>query len=260
MPLARYLAQWYHVVLPELRGHGKSARSDAYSMPLLVADLNNVVEHFGFAQFALIGHSLGGHVVTKYAALFSERVTALVVAEGLGPPERPNENDEATQIQRYREMLIRLSPGSGNSKSLTAQNVAARLVANNPRLAQSEALRIAPHLIAQDSNGTQWAFDSKANSVFIGTSRETDARFWRAVSAPTCIISGALSYEYWGGQFSFADSDYTGRFAEGEMEARTAEFQNAEHHWFAHSGHMIHYDEPEKFQHLCHTFLEQHYV
>ena len=56
-----------------------------------------------------------------------------------------------------------------------------------------------------------------------------------------------------------SQSGFTGHFAEGEMEARAAEFPNAEHHWFENSGHMVHYDEPERLAKLGLKFLEQHY-
>ena len=74
-------------------------------------------------------------------------------------------------------------------------------------------------------------------------------------AAEACIVSGALSYEYWGSQLG---SD--GRFREGEMEERVGHFPNAEHHWFDHSGHMVHYDEPDRLANTLRTFLEKHYV
>ncbi|MFT7651436.1 MAG: hypothetical protein ACI9UU_000538, partial [Candidatus Azotimanducaceae bacterium] len=32
----------------------------------------------------------------------------------------------------------------------------------------------------------------------------------------------------------------------------------ARHHWLEHSGHMIHYDEPQRLGKLCFEFMEQH--
>ena len=104
---------------------------------------------------AIGGHSLGGHVVTWFAGLFPEMVKALLVVEGLGPPKRPHQGDDAMEVHT---------------------------------------------------------------------------------------------------------SNYTGHFAEGEMEQRAANFTNHQHHWFEHSGHMVHYDEPERLSALTRNFLEQNYV
>ncbi|MEM9624403.1 MAG: alpha/beta hydrolase, partial [Pseudomonadota bacterium] len=99
--------------------------------------------------------------------------------------------------------------------------------------------------------------DKRASSVFLGTSEEENSLHWRNIEAPTCLISGSLSWEYWGREVLTDGS--SGHFAEGEMEQRLAHFRHAEHHWFEHSGHMVHYDEPERLTQLTQQFLERHY-
>ena len=253
----------YRVLLPELRGHGRSARSDAYAMPNFLLDLHAVVEHFTAkpsTECAVFGHSLGGHIVTKYAALFPEVVKTVLVVEGLGPPTRPHEGKPAEEIRAYREMLLaRLSTRPSQGKPLTGlEDAAARLQRNNPRLQPDETQRITPHLLEEVDGQLRWAFDSRANGVFLGVSTADNLRFWQQVQAPTCLVSGALSYEYWGSQMN--TPGFSGHFAAGEMETRAQNFQIQQHHWFENSGHMVHYDEPERLGHLCRQYLEQHYV
>jgi len=250
----------YRVLLPELRGHGRSSRSEAYAMPNFLLDLHGVVSSYTDGACALFGHSLGGHIVTKYAALFPEIVKAMLVVEGLGPPARPHEGNPGAEMRVYRDMLLtRLAERSSSSRPLAdAADASARLQRNNPRLTEEQANRIAPHLVEAVEDGLRWAFDSRANSVFLGVSTADNIRFWQQVQAPTCFVSGALSHEYWGREMS--TPGFTGRFAEGEMETRVEHFQNHEHHWFDRSGHMVHYDEPERLGALCRQFLEQHYV
>lgn len=266
LPIAQHLAQpdaagpGFRVLITELRGHGKSGRSDAYAMPNFLLDLHAVLNQLSEQGCALFGHSLGGHIVTKFAALFPELVRALVVVEGLGPPRRPHEGDEAQEIEAYRHSLLsRLADRPSAGKPIRdLADVAARLCRNSPRLHPDEAERLAPHLVEEVNGTLRWAFDSRANSVFIGTNTTDNERFWRQVTAPTCVISGALSYEYWGSQMPH--EDFTGHFAEGELEARAAQFRQHEHHWFEHSGHMVHYDEPQRLGQLTRQFLEQRYV
>jgi pimeloyl-ACP methyl ester carboxylesterase len=59
--IARELAADWHVVAPDLRGHGDSAWSpDAdYTMPALLLDFANLVEVLGGGPLAICAHSLG---------------------------------------------------------------------------------------------------------------------------------------------------------------------------------------------------------
>jgi pimeloyl-ACP methyl ester carboxylesterase len=259
LPVARYLAPGYRVLLPELRGHGESSTSDAYAMPNFLLDLRAVLDALATPPCALFGHSLGGHIVTKFAALFPELVNAVIVAEGLGPPRRPHEGDAAREVARYRGLLEARLGHTGRGKPIAGlDDVVARLCRNNPRLDPNQAERLAPHLIRDSDNGPVWAFDARASAVFLGTSREQDAKFWSRIEAPTCIVTGVLAHEYWGREMP--DAEFTGHFAEGEMEQRLQSFRNHQHHWFEHSGHMVHYDEPDRLGELCKTFLETHHV
>ena len=199
-PLAMTLAEHagYRVLLPCLRGHGDSDKPGAYAMPHFLMDLHTVVEHAGSPACALIGHSLGGHIVAKFAALFPRNVSAVVVIEGLGPPASADEDSDQTRLEAYRTMLTtRMRRSAGTRPIRDLDDVAARLERNNPRMTQALARTLAPHLAVADASGLRWNFDSRASSVFIGASREFDSLFWRQVQAPTCIVSGALAHEYW---------------------------------------------------------------
>ena len=266
LPIARQLTQptpefnGFHVLLLELRGHGRSDHTESYTFPAMVLDLHHLMQ----AQTApcfLFGHSLGGNLVCKYSALFPEHVRAVVAVEGLGPPDHTRPPDQA--LQHYRNMLLdRLAHGR-KSKVLADTNEAiTRLMRGNPALEQAHAQEFAPFLLrpAGNTQGFEWNFDTRANSVFVGSSREDEARFWAGVQAPACLVSGSLSWQYWGRQFSGAQRQHAdwGRFDDQEMEARAAVFPDAEHHWFEASGHMVHYDEPARLGQLVRDFYHRH--
>jgi len=257
LPIAQSLQrEGFAVVMPELRGHGASERAESYAMNHLLLDLKRVIEAFVPDHYALFGHSLGGHVVSKYAALFPERVQGLILVEGLGPPQRTHEDDDAAYVMNYAHMLqARLDRASSGKPLIDVDDAAARLRRNNPRLADAEAARIATKLVSQQDGTLAWAFDSRANSVFVGANTADNTKFWKQVKCPTCVVSGSQSHEYWGAQMGDTGS---GRFAEGEMEARAASFTHHEHHWFEGSGHMVHYDEPERLTQLTAKFLHSH--
>ena len=256
--LASQLADNYFVVLPELRGHGDSQRFPSYNMPDLIGDLYHVVDRFTLGTCALLGHSLGGHIASRYAALFPEHVRSLILVEGLGPPNQQSLN-QSDEVKAYRNNLISRSINvNKNPKPISnLEEATNRLKRNNPRLDEAKAKTIAEFLTIESENGLIWNFDAKVNGVFIGTSYAENEKFWQEVSCPTCIVSGALSYEYWGKEMT--TTNRPSHFQDGEMEERVNQFRQAEHHWFDQSGHMVHYDEPDRLANLCKKFLEKKY-
>jgi pimeloyl-ACP methyl ester carboxylesterase len=256
VPIAQRISDGkIRVLLLELRGHGASGHSDAYSINDYILDLHEVVDQLTQDPVMLFGHSLGGHIVSKFAALFPELTKAAILVEGLGPPKRPNEGDIEQQMQSLRFMLLnRLKKKYHPSRALQSHEEAAnKLRLNNPRMLVEEAQRIASHLVKEVGGELHWVFDSGANSVFVGVNLQTNINFWRQIKAPVCLISGRLSYEYWAKEMATADFD--GHFAVNELEQRSRAFATHEHHWLEYSGHMAHYDEPEKLTQICKHFV-----
>ena len=66
--IAPLIAQGYRVVAIDLRGHGDSSRVAPYDLATMAGDLGAVVAAEGLEQPLMVGHSLGGAVVSAYAA------------------------------------------------------------------------------------------------------------------------------------------------------------------------------------------------
>ncbi len=256
--VASKLEHKYYVLLPELRGHGGSQRFHSYNMPDFLGDLYHVVDRFTDGNCALLGHSLGGHIASRYAALFPEQIKSLILVEGLGPPNQKSLTD-SDELQTYRSTLISRSikVNKTSKPMLNLEEATNRLRLNNSRLGEAQAKKIAEFLITRSQGSLTWNFDPKTNGVFIGTSYAENEKFWRQIICPSCIVSGTLSYEYW--EKESITNNRPARFKEGEIERRVAYFKQAEHHWFDKSGHMVHYDEPDKLADLCNNFLEKKY-
>ncbi|MFQ5352407.1 MAG: alpha/beta fold hydrolase, partial [Candidatus Binatia bacterium] len=70
--VARELVGEYHVIAPDLRGHGDSAWAigSQYAMADYVLDLAQLLRHVGQWPVTLVGHSLGGAVVLQYSGIY----------------------------------------------------------------------------------------------------------------------------------------------------------------------------------------------
>jgi len=74
-PLLAPLAADHTVLVVDLRGHGDSPKGDSYDPMTMAADVHDTVlaAHLGDERPLLIGHSLGGVVVSAYGAAFPTR-------------------------------------------------------------------------------------------------------------------------------------------------------------------------------------------
>ena len=82
------LAAEYHVIAPDLRGHGESAwdPQERYVDEQLAADVRVLVQQLALPSFTLIGHSMGGAVAFTYAATYPEDVMRLVIEDSAPLP------------------------------------------------------------------------------------------------------------------------------------------------------------------------------
>lgn len=81
---ANSLKQEFHIVAPDLRGHGESSWSEQYILRDYLADLECFIDTLQLPELVLIGHSLGGIISTVYAANNPDRVKRLVIID-IGP-------------------------------------------------------------------------------------------------------------------------------------------------------------------------------
>ena len=84
--LARHFHDRFHIVVPDVRGHGESAWSPdgAYQYRDQVGDLAGLVDRLGLTRFVLIGTSMGGIIAMAYAEVHAERLLGLVIND-IGP-------------------------------------------------------------------------------------------------------------------------------------------------------------------------------
>ncbi len=100
--LARHFHDRFHIVAPDVRGHGESAWSPdgAYHYRDQVGDLAGLVDKLGLTRFTLIGTSMGGIIAMAYAEAHAERLVALIIND-IGPDVEEG-SQRITQTVRSR--------------------------------------------------------------------------------------------------------------------------------------------------------------
>lgn len=100
-PVAEPLAQDYDVILPDMRGHGKSARvaGIGFRSESLAEDAAALIQALGLSRPAVVGHSLGGLVSLLLAAAHPEQVACLLLEDPLLPQASTPEIEAAHSVR-----------------------------------------------------------------------------------------------------------------------------------------------------------------
>lgn len=86
-PVARSLAaRGFRVVMPDQIGFGKSSKpvDFQYSFAALAAHTRGLIEELGIEHVAVVGHSMGGMLATRYALLYPDHVQQLALINPIG--------------------------------------------------------------------------------------------------------------------------------------------------------------------------------
>lgn len=75
-----------HLMALDCAGHGLSGHRRSYNLWEDVAEVFAVADQLGWKEFALMGHSRGANISTLIAGTFPERITHLVLIDGMVPP------------------------------------------------------------------------------------------------------------------------------------------------------------------------------
>ncbi len=97
LPVAGALRDGFHVIAPDLRGHGSTAAPEdlaAYGVETQAEDVRALLDHLGVELCALVGSGFGGMVALEFAVRWSERLAGLVVSDS-SPAAGSERYDEA---------------------------------------------------------------------------------------------------------------------------------------------------------------------
>ncbi|MGV1682875.1 alpha/beta fold hydrolase [Sphingopyxis sp. NJF-3] len=243
--VAERLADRYHVIAPDLRGHGDSAWSpDAnYDMDAFVYDLAQLIHQLDLAPVTIVAHSMGGNVALRYTGLYPDHVRKLVAIEGLGPSPKVLAERAAVPVgDRFRKWIDdkRKAAGRMPKRYATLDDALARMMAENAYLTPEQARHLTVQGINRNEDGSwSWKFDNYLNvwSVFDMPQADIEA-LWSAITCPTLLLYGADSWA--------SNPEGDGRLRHFST-AKVIEFENA--------GHWLHHDQFDRFMSTLDEFL-----
>ncbi len=240
----RLRARW-HVIAPDLRGHGDSSWSPEgnYDPSAFVYDLAQLIHQLDRGPVTLVSHSLGGNIALRFAGLYPDRVAKVVAIEGLGlSPEYHAKREAMSAGERLREWIASKRAASARQprRYASIEDALARMQTENSFLTEEQARHLTVHGANRNEDGTwSWKFD---NYLYSGQFNDMPMaelhKLWSAIACPTLLMWGIDSW---------ASNPAT--------DGRLAYFRNAQVVEFENAGHWLHHDQFERFMREVEAFL-----
>lgn len=243
--VAERLCKDWHVIAPDLRGHGDSewSRDGGYNMAGYIYDLAQLIHQRALAPLALVGHSLGGNIATRYAGIYPENVQRLVSIEGLGlSPKAMAERLSKPLADRLRTWIEaqRGLAGREPRRYPTIDAAVARMQEANAHLSPEKARHLTRYGVMQNEDGTySWKFDPYLN-VFppIDLPVSEIEALWARITCPALLVYGKESWA-----------------SNPAEDGRARHFKNARVLLVEKAGHWVHHDRTDLFVEAVRTFL-----
>jgi pimeloyl-ACP methyl ester carboxylesterase len=237
------LAEDFHLIAPDMRGHGDSdriGRGGYYHFLDYVADLHSLVDALAHETVSLVGHSMGGTICGYFAGAFPEKLSRLALLEGMGPPE--NSTPVPDRVRHWvsgwfgaRQRQPRTYP--------SIEDAAERLLRRDKRLDPAMAHFLAERGTTAAGDGLRFKHDPVHLSMGpYPFSVEIAQQFWRNIQCPVLLVQGAESSVVY-------SQEETGR-REGCIARR-------EKTVLADAGHMMQRHQPEALSEVLREFFRR---
>ena len=244
--VAQRLRDDWHIIAPDLRGHGDSEWSadGFYSMAGYVYDLAQLIHQQKLAPVSIVAHSLGGNIALRYAGIYPDNVAKLVAIEGLGPSPKAAAERAAVPIAQRMQKWADLQRGLAGRlprRYATIEDAFRRMQEANTHLSPDQARHLTQHGVNQNEDGTySWKFDNYVRvwPPYDMTMADLE-ELWARIICPTLLVYGKESWA-----------------SNPQDDGRARHFQRVEVVTFEKAGHWVHHDQLEGFLATVRGFLK----
>lgn len=196
--VAAPLSQRFHVIAVDLRGHGDSDWAASYNLHDYVRDLAAIITALDLSDIHLVGHSLGGHIVLRYAATYPEKLACLGVIEGIELPLTREHRKSPRPYPHYlREWIEQSDLRESNPHRTYPSHEAAlaRMVQEHPTIALDTLDHLVRHGIVAEGKGWRWKYDNACRYRAPDDARGLDLEeVLDAIACPTMLAYGGASW------------------------------------------------------------------
>jgi pimeloyl-ACP methyl ester carboxylesterase len=220
------LAERFHVVALDFRGHGDSDHPDERAPGSFQRDLEALLDHLGDPGAMLVGHSMGGHVALAHAAARGgdgapRALVAVEVPRGGGPRER------------RRMRLALLASRSHRTRAAAVERF--RFLPPAPHASEAMRRRVAEHSVRETGDGR---FGYKFDPLWFSVPPAPRPDLAQ-VRSPTLVVRGADS--------PLLSPEGAAELVRELPDARVVEIPE--------TGHNVHVERPKAFLEAVLPFL-----
>ena len=175
-PVAVMLSTRYRVILPDVRGLGRSSPGDGpATMEKHAEDLRRLIDELGLTKAAFGGNSIGGYILFEFWRRFRERVSALILVDTRAGAD--SDDARKTRLQAADDVLNR-----GTEPFIAAQVL---------RLLGESTQSNRPDKVAEAKRMMMQASASGIAAVQRGMAERPDSNATLgSISVPTLVMAG----------------------------------------------------------------------
>jgi pimeloyl-ACP methyl ester carboxylesterase len=243
--VAQQLRNRYHIVAPDLRGHGDSAWAygSAYGHMDYVYDIAQLVRQARLKPVTLVAHSMGGTIACQYAGIYPENVARMIIVEGVGHGffRRFGNVPVHERLAAWIDNVWKLSAREPR-RYVSLDEAYQRMQKTNPHLIPEQARHLTVHGSNQNEDGTySWKFDNYTHtrSPYDIPGGDVES-LWERIQCPVLFVNSKQGFPGRIGQ-----NGSVRHFARG----RVVDIDNA--------GHWTHHDQLDVFMTAVEAFLSE---
>lgn len=218
------------LIVPDLRNHGRSPHSDDVSYGAMAQDIIALLDRLNIPGACLVGHSMGGKLAMQLALRYPQRVTSLAVVDIAPVAYAHNfanifaafDSVDLSRIKTRAEARQQMDAGSldGDTRAFLLQNL--------------------QKMTDQDKVSWRWRINLQA----------LKANHDKITGYPKQSLAG-YTQKTW-----FIHGERSHYVLPEHHPAILDAFPNAKFCPVAEAGHWVFFDQPERFMHCLHAFLQ----